>query len=141
MSLSPTMIWLVIGIVLCLFDVVLPTAFVASVMGISALLVAAVAAWLPVNWQIILWVFLSIGMVWLSRRLVPKGTTMKLDATEAETLTEILPGKVGRVIYEGSSWSARCDDFKVAIAPQQKVYVVGRRGTTLIVVPENLVHS
>ncbi|MBW4520232.1 MAG: NfeD family protein [Scytolyngbya sp. HA4215-MV1] len=141
MSLSPTVIWLVIGVVLCLFDVVLPTAFVASVMGISALLVAAVAVWLPVNWQIILWVFLSIGMVWLSRRLVPKGTPMKLDATEAETLTEILPGKTGRVIYEGSSWAARCDDFKVAIAPQQRVYVVGRRGTTLIVVPEHLVHS
>jgi membrane protein implicated in regulation of membrane protease activity len=55
-----------------------------------------------------------------------------------ETLTEILPGQAGRVLYEGNSWRARCDDDKLSLAPGQKVYVVSREGTTLIVMPENI---
>jgi len=57
----------------------------------------------------------------------------------AETLTEIPAGKEGRVLYEGNLW-ARCDDHNLAIAPNQKVYLVRREGTTLIVLPENLLH-
>ncbi|MEL7354902.1 MAG: NfeD family protein, partial [Cyanobacteria bacterium J06560_5] len=56
-------------------------------------------------------------------------------ATEARTTTEILPGKTGRVIYEGNSWQARCEDDQVAIAPDQEVFVVQRKGNTLIVIP------
>ncbi len=33
MALNPTMLWLVIGVVLCLAEVSLPTTFVACVMG------------------------------------------------------------------------------------------------------------
>jgi membrane protein implicated in regulation of membrane protease activity len=39
------------------------------------------------------------------------------------------------VLYEGSSWQARCRDEALAIAPQQKVKVIDREGTTLIVMP------
>jgi len=46
-------------------------------------------------------------------------------------------GKEGRVLYEGN-FLARCDDHNLAIAPNQKVYLVRREGTTLIVLPENL---
>jgi len=132
------MIWLLAGVVLCLIEFVLPTAFVAFVMGLSALIVAAVSAVLPLNAQIILWMALSAVMVLGSRRFINRKAALKLDATEAETLTEILPGKPGRVLYEGNSWSARCETFDGAIAPHQKVYIVGRKGTTLIVVPEGL---
>ena len=138
MSLTPAMIWLLAGVVLCLIEFVLPTAFVAFVMGLSALIVAAVSAVLPLNAQIILWMALSAVMVLGSRRFINRKAALKLDATEAETLTEILPGKPGRVLYEGNSWSARCETFEGAIAPHQKVYIVGRKGTTLIVVPEGL---
>ncbi|WP_068817698.1 NfeD family protein [Phormidesmis priestleyi] len=138
MSLTPAMIWLLAGVVLCLIEFVLPTAFVAFVMGLSALIVAAVSAVLPLNAQIILWMALSAVMVLGSRRFINRKAALKLDATEAETLTEILPGKPGRVLYEGNSWSARCETFDGAIAPHQKVYIVGRKGTTLIVVPEGL---
>jgi membrane protein implicated in regulation of membrane protease activity len=141
MSLSPTVIWLLIGTGLCLTELVLPTAFVAFVMGISAFAVALVAGLIPLNLQVALWALLSLVLVLLSRRLVRSRAAIKLDATEAETLTEIQPGKAGRVLYEGNSWAARCDDPTIAIAPHQKVYVVARKGTTLIVVPENLLHS
>jgi len=140
MSLNPAVIWLLIGIGLCLVEFILPTAFVASVMGISAFVVALGSPWVPFSLQILLWMVLSLVLVLLSRRFVRQKAAKKLDATEAETITEILPGKAGRVLYEGNSWAARCEDHSLTIAPNQRVYVVGRRGTTLIVMPESLIH-
>jgi membrane protein implicated in regulation of membrane protease activity len=139
MLLNPTVIWLLVGLTLCLVEFVLPTAFVALVMGVSALVVAAFSTVLSVNLQVALWVALSVLMVWGSRRLVNRKAALKLDATEAQTLTEILPGETGRVLYEGNSWNACCEGSEVTIAPQQRVYVVGRRGTTLLVMPESLI--
>jgi len=111
------------------------------VMGLSALVVAAFSKVLPLNLQVLLWMTLSLLAVLASRRLISRRAALKLDATEAETLTEILPGQPGRVLYEGNSWIARCETFDGTIAPHQKVYVVGRKGTTLIIVPEGLSHS
>lgn len=141
MPLTPTMVWLLAGIALCLVEFVVPTAFIAFVMGLSALVVAAFSKVLPLNLQILLWMTLSLLAVLASRRLISRRAALKLDATEAETLTEILPGQPGRVLYEGNSWIARCETFDGTIAPHQKVYVVGRKGTTLIIVPEGLAHS
>ena len=132
------MVWLLAGVILCVIEFVVPTAFVAFVMGLSALIVAALSGFLSLNLQIVLWMALSLIMVLGSRRFISRRVDLKLDATEAETLTEILPGKPGRVLYEGNSWSARCETGDEAIAPHQKVYVVGRKGTTLIIVPEGL---
>ncbi|NJP10901.1 MAG: NfeD family protein [Leptolyngbyaceae cyanobacterium RU_5_1] len=138
---NPTVIWLLAGTLLCLTELVLPTAFVAFVMGISAFIVAAVSSFIPLNLQIALWAVLSLVFVLFSRRLVRTRAAARFDATEAETLTEISPGQTGRVLYEGNSWAARCEDHTLAIAPHEKVYVVARQGTTLIVVPEMLLHS
>jgi membrane protein implicated in regulation of membrane protease activity len=138
MVLTPTLLWLIVGTVLCLTEAVLPTAFIAFVLGLSAFIVAAVASFISPPLQIALWMGLSLLLVLLSRRLVRTKAAAKLDATEAETLTAIAPGKTGRVLYEGNSWAAQCEDEAQAIAPSQKVYVVGRRGTTLIVVPQHL---
>ena len=143
-SLSPTVFWLVAGCVLCLIEVAVPTAFTAFLMGISAFLVAVVALLLPLPMalQVALWMGFSIAFVFLSHRLMPKRKAMAIqDATEAQTLTEILPGQTGRVLYEGNSWRATGEELTHAIAPNQKVYVVGRRGTTLIVVSDNLLDS
>lgn len=138
MALTPTIIWLVVGTVLCLIEFVVPTAFVACVMGISAFIVAAVSQFLPLSLQVVLWMMLSLTCVFSSRRLVRQKVARQFDATEAQTLTAILPGEVGRVRYEGNSWAARCEDHELTIAPSQKVYVVARQGTTLIVMPEHL---
>jgi membrane protein implicated in regulation of membrane protease activity len=138
MSLTPTLIWLIAGIILCLSEVVLPTAFIAFVLGLSALIVAAVSPFIPPALQIAIWMGLSLILVLFSRRLIRKKAAKTLNATEAQTLTEIAPGETGRVLYEGNSWAARCKDHRQAIASNQKVYVVTRKGTTLIVVPDHL---
>lgn len=140
MLLNPTVVWLLVGVSLCLVEFFLPTAFIAFVMGLSALIIAALANFLALNLQVALWVILSLLMVLVSRRFVSSRAALKLDATEAETLTEILPSKTGRVLYEGNSWSARCES-DITIAPQQRVYVVGRRGTTLLVIPESAIRG
>jgi len=140
---TPTLLWLISGALLCLAELFLPTAFVAFMMGLSAFAVAAVSLALPyVNLQIFLWMVFSTVFVLASRRLIPKGKARAIeDDKEAKTLTEIPPGEAGRVIYEGNSWRARCEDCDAAIPANQNVIVVGRKGTTLIVVPENLLHS
>lgn len=138
---SSTIFWLGLGITLCLIELFIPTAFVALMMGISALIVAFLSVgilgklWL----QIAVWLLLSIIFTGLCRRLLAKKSSKSkiANAVFAETLTEIPVGKTGRVLYEGNSWQARCLDEHLAIAPHQRVYVVGREGTTLIVMPEN----
>ncbi|NJM73409.1 MAG: NfeD family protein [Scytonema sp. RU_4_4] len=142
---STTLIWLLAGSALCLMELLLPTAFVAFMMGISALIVAFLSQiilgklWL----QVVVWLLLSTALIILSRRFVtlPRRTAKIQHAIIAETLTEIPAGKPGRVLYEGNSWRARCDDEKLSIPANQRVYVTRREGTTLIVMPENLLHS
>ncbi|NMG05719.1 NfeD family protein [Brasilonema sp. UFV-L1] len=142
---STTIIWLLAGSGLCLIELFLPTAFVAFMMGISALLVAFLSQtilgklWL----QVVVWLLLSTALIILSRRFVslPRRKAKIQHAIIAETLIEIPAGKPGRVLYEGNSWRARCDDETLTIPPNQRVYVTRREGTTLIVMPENLLHS
>jgi membrane protein implicated in regulation of membrane protease activity len=120
-------------------ELIFPTAFVSLVMGISALIVAAIALWIPsLSFHLFLWMVLSVGLILVSRRLLPRTPVPTLkDPIEARTLTPIVPDRGGRVLYEGNSWQARCDNEDVTIPAGQRVYVVARRGTTLIVVPEN----
>ncbi|AFY34005.1 NfeD family protein [Calothrix sp. PCC 7507] len=142
---SYTLIWLLAGSALCLTELFLPSAFVTFLMGMSAFVVALlsrvglVSLWL----QVVVWLLLSTLLVAGSRRFVQRRrrSSKIQDATIAETLTEILPGRTGRVLYEGNSWQARCDDENLSVAPDQRVYVVRREGTTLIVMPENLLNS
>ena len=130
--------WLTVGITLCVMEVVLPTAFMEVVLGLSAILVAAISFVIPsFSVQIVIWMVLSLVLVFLMRRLMPKPTpfTMMDDSRDARTLTTIPVGETGRVLYEGGSWQARCGDETLAIAADEKVYVVARKGNTLVVVP------
>jgi membrane protein implicated in regulation of membrane protease activity len=135
-----TVFWLVAGLVFCLMELVVPTAFIELTMGISAIALAFLSPFIPhLGLQVLLWIILSMVLTLVLRRLFPQKTHRLLeDSKEAETTTEILPGQTGRVLYEGGSWQARCSDERMAIASHQKVYVVGRKGTTLIVLPQNL---
>lgn len=143
--LSPSLLWLIAGAILCFMEAVFPVAFVAFMMGISAIVVAAIALVIPsFSLQVILWLSFSTIFVVSSRRLLPKKKMLRSnlgDDSEGETLTEIAPGQTGRVLYEGNSWQAKCADEKLAIAPHQKVYIVTRKGNTLIVLPELLPQS
>ncbi|MEM1172019.1 MAG: NfeD family protein [Cyanobacteria bacterium P01_H01_bin.35] len=143
MLLSPTIFWLLAGAILCFLELLVPTAFVEFMMGLSAFVVAGVSLLIPsVSLQVALWMIFSVASIVAFRRLLPHRTVATIaDAKEAETLTEILPGQPGRVLYEGNSWRAQCDDQDSTIAAQEKVIVVRREGNTLFVLPENLLHS
>lgn len=139
-----TLIWLIFGAVLCLMELFVPTAFVELAMGLAAFLVAIAAATsiLPqFSLQIALWMVLALLLVWLTQRFMPKRSPYTLaEATEAQTLTAIEPGKPGRVLFEGNSWQAKADgDF--SIPADTTTIVVGRRGNTLFVVPEDALKS
>lgn len=134
------MIWMLAGVSLCIMEFIIPTAFVELTMGISAIAIALTASSLPLGLQVALWLMLSVLLNVLLKRFIPKQKSRLIeDAKEARTLTEILPGEAGRVIYEGNSWRARCEDEEQAIAPNEKVYVIRRQGTTLIVMPEHTI--
>ena len=143
--LSSAILWLLAGSILCLMELFLPTAFVAFMMGLSALAVALVMYIWPtmaLSLQVVLWLLLSTGAVFFTRRFLPSARVAKrMDSTEAKTLTAIPAGETGRVLYEGNSWRARCEDYVEEIAPNQKVYVVRREGNTLVVVPQYLVEG
>ncbi len=141
--LNPTLIWLIAGVILCLMELIVPTAFVEFMMGIAALLVAVVSLVLPNHTLLVaLWLVFSILLIIFSRRFfTPKRRITDFgDDREGETITTISPGKTGRVLYEGNSWRAKCADRIIEIPPHQKVYVVGKEGNTLIVLPENLLN-
>ena len=142
--MSITLIWLIAGACLCLSELFIPTAFVAFMMGISAFIVALLSLVVGNLWLLALcWLLLSSSLIVLTRKYIsPRRRKSKIrDAVLAETITEIPAGKTGRVLYEGNSWRAQCDDEQAFIAPYQRVYVVRREGTTLIVMPENILHS
>ncbi|NET60875.1 MAG: NfeD family protein [Symploca sp. SIO2E6] len=143
--LSSAILWLLAGSMLCLMELFLPTAFVAFLMGLSALVVALVTYLWPTmafSLQVVLWLSLSTGTVVVSRRFLPSARVAnRMDSIEAKTLTAIPAGETGRVIYEGNSWRARCEDYVEEIAPNEKVYVVRREGNTLVVVPQHLLNS
>jgi len=135
--MSPALLWVIIGVVLCVMELLLPTAFIESALGVSAFAVALLSFVVPgLNYQIILWMLLSLLTFWLLKRLIPNRTAPALrEATEARTTTAILPGQAGRVMYEGNSWQARCEDEQISIEPDKEVFVVERKGNTLIVIP------
>ncbi|MDX2255420.1 MAG: NfeD family protein [Pseudanabaenaceae cyanobacterium bins.39] len=140
MNLLPTQIWLIIGVALCVIELLvpLPTFLIAGAMGIAALIVAAIALLLPIPaLQIVAWMVVSAALVMLSRRFIPKDSLKLQDSNEGITISEIPAGSSGRVKHEGVSWRAMCDDEHLSIPANQKVIILRRQGTTLIVVPEN----
>ncbi|KGF72778.1 hypothetical protein DO97_04605 [Neosynechococcus sphagnicola sy1] len=143
MTLTPAILWFFIGASLCLLELLFPTAYVAFVMGLSALAVGLIALVLPqISLQIGLWMAGATALIFLMPRWLPKSQGRVIqEETAGKTLTAIQPGQVGRVLYEGNSWQALCEDPKLAIAADQKVYVLRREGTTLIVLPEHLLHA
>jgi len=106
-----TIAWLVLGLLLCLSEILTPKVLVELPMGVSALVMALLSQLIPqVNLQIFLWLLFSLGFVVLLRHFAPRRQAYTIqDAPEAQTLTAIAPGQVGRVIYEGNSWQARCE--------------------------------
>ena len=131
-----TILWLIAGTILCLMEVFIHTAFVELAMGVSAILVAFLVKILPLGWQVAVWMGLSLLFIFLARNFLPKRKHYTIrDATYGQTLTEIAPGEIGRVLFEGNSWQAR-NESSLPIPADLKVTVIGRDGNTLLVMPE-----
>ncbi len=135
--MHPSFLWLIIGTSLCLVELVLPTALISVFLGLAAIVIALLVLVfpIPIALQILLWVIVSGGLAWLSQRFLPKRSAIDFSHTEAQSLTAITPGQAGRVLYEGASWRAKCGDDSSHIVPNQSLHVIGREGTTLLVVP------
>ena len=140
--MSLALFWVLVGAALCMMELLVPTEFTESALGISAFLTALLTPVVPqFEFQVGLWMVFSLALLFLLKRLVPQKTPrILMDSTEARTLTSIAPGQPGRVLYEGNSWQARCEDNRLAIAADQPVLVVGRNGNTLLVLPESELH-
>jgi membrane protein implicated in regulation of membrane protease activity len=137
-----SLVWLLGGVALCVLEAIVPTAFIALTMGLSAIAIACLiqsfaAFGTQIGLQVGLWMLVSIGLTVLVRALPrrPKRRSL-VDDTQGKTLTAIEPGQTGRVLYEGNSWQARCADDSLAIEADRSVYIVEHRGTTLMVMPE-----
>jgi membrane protein implicated in regulation of membrane protease activity len=159
--LSPPWYWFFLGITFCCIEYFLRPnisknyRYVALMVGVSSILMAFIL-WrledkLQINWtylmavegaltlQILFWIGLTFTFVFWVRPMFYRVTISTMtETTEAETLTEIIPGQMGRVLYEGSSWQACCEHCEMTIPPHQKVYVVGRKDNILFVIPEEL---
>jgi membrane protein implicated in regulation of membrane protease activity len=132
--IAASLMWLIVGGGFCLLELVTPMPFMALVMGISCFILSPTTPYLPLNLQIVLWMILSLALFWVSQSFVrPPSEAHQLDADYAFTLTEFLPGETGRVNYEGQSWAAQLDDPTIQLPPEQKVRVIDRQGTLLIV--------
>ncbi|HLO50125.1 MAG TPA: NfeD family protein [Kamptonema sp.] len=159
--ITPPMLWLLIGVVLALLELLIIKTqpqryrFYVLMMAASALIesfilwrgsIAFQFSWVDVmyedfDWQIMYWMGIALPLtVWVRPVFIIRKKFVIPEATEATTISEILAGETGMVIYEGASWKARNEDSQGAIAPRQKVYVLRREGNTLIVVPEKFIH-
>ena len=136
--LNPTLFWIVTGIILCMMEFFYPTAFVSFMMGVAAMLVAIASLFLP-NFTLLtaLWLIFATGSIFLSRRFFTPKSKVKItgDDLEAKAISGIPAGTMGRVLYEGNSWQAKCADETRDIAPNEVVYIVEKKGNTLIVLP------
>ncbi|NJK62815.1 MAG: NfeD family protein [Synechococcaceae cyanobacterium SM2_3_1] len=133
--------WLILGLGLIVAEFFLP-ALVAGSVGLAALLAAGVA-WLgvPIWGQGLLWLGLSSVFIVGTRRLVPQETSQLEESREARSLSAIPAGRLGRVSYQGSTWNARCSIPSMDIPEGQDLYVVERKGNTLVVMPARLLEG
>ncbi len=141
---NPTLFWIIAGGILCFTEFVFPTAFVSFMMGIAALLVAAVSLVLPQYTLLMgLWLIFSTVLTVLSRRFFTPKRKVSItgDDLEATAIGGIPAGTSGRVLYEGNSWRAKCADETRDIAPNEPVYVVRKQGNTLIVLPSRMLEQ
>jgi membrane protein implicated in regulation of membrane protease activity len=155
--ITPPILWLIIGVVLGFIELLIIKTqpqkyrFYVLMMGASALIESFILSrgsiifqfdWTMVmyedfDWQIMYWMGIAMPLtIWVRPVFIIRKKFVIPEATEATTISEILPGETGMVIYEGASWKARNEDSQGAIAPRQKVYVLRREGNTLIVVHE-----
>ncbi|MBB6480107.1 NfeD family protein [Spirochaeta isovalerica] len=144
-SISPTTVWLIVGIALALAEMALP----GLIIGFFSLgaIITTLTTWagLTNSFAVQMIVFLATSIVFLTffhsiwkKRIKPgtKGDTtdFNLQLGKIVPVTEFIdPGEgVGKVRYQGALWNARSE---TKIAPGESARIKGCDNLTLIVEP------
>jgi membrane protein implicated in regulation of membrane protease activity len=131
-----TTFWLILGLGLCGLETVFPTAFIALVMGVSALIMAMLSPWIfSYGLQALVWIAISGLGILFSRSFVKQTVMKNWDDAWGEVTEAIDPGQTGRVRYEGGSWLACGETTEMAVEAGQTVQILSKRGTMLVVKP------
>ena len=138
-------IWILLGLLLLLAEIVTPGGFYFIFFGISAVAVGVLAGFDsagPMWFQFILFSILSIVTLWLFRekllRWTDSGPVQNLDSLIGETavaVDEIAINAIGKAELRGASWNARnVGDKPLARGGRAKVERID--GLTIFVRPE-----
>ncbi len=138
-------IWILLGLMLLLAEIVTPGGFYFIFFGIGAVAVGVLAGFDaagPVWFQFILFSILSLVTLWLFRgkllQLTDGGPVQNVDSLIGETavaVDEIAINAIGKAEMRGSSWNARnVGDKPLARGERAKVERID--GLTIFVRPE-----
>lgn len=142
---TPELLWFLLGLILFLLELVLP-GFVIFFFGVGAWATALICLLFNpgVEFQISIFAVTSVlSLIALRRIIQNKFFYGKSDASEliedeftgkeAVTLSEIKPGKKGRVEFKGTAWSAESD---TEIDEGETVIIVNKDNFNLKVKPK-----
>jgi len=143
---KPELIWFIIGLVLFLLELVLP-GFVIFFFGVGAWFTALVCLIFHpgTDIQILIFAIVSLLSLVALRRMIQKkvfyGKTDnsvlvedEFTGREARAVTDIQPGKKGKVEFKGTVWSAESD----AEIYEGDIVIIERKDNfNLIVKPKN----
>ena len=137
-----SVVWAVVGVLFVLSEFVVP-GFVVFFFGVGGLLNALLVALVPglsgrIPVQLLIWAASSGLALAFLRRFFSRafgGTLLDSDSRfvgeTAEVAETITPEAPGRVRFEGTTWTAV--SYDETIEPGEKVSVIEKQGTTLIV--------
>ncbi|GLS83451.1 NfeD family protein [Paraferrimonas haliotis] len=145
---NPAVVWVVVGILMMLAELIIPGG-VIFFLGLSALLVGGlIGLGLISSWVIAVtvWFILSIVLTLSLRQLVQKhfggdishqntDEEFSLHGQTADVIEPIGPGQSqGRVRFQGTTWTAVSDGREIAVG--EEVVVVCRENIGLLVEPK-----
>ncbi len=142
---KPELVWFLIGFVLFLLELVLP-GFVIFFFGVGAWITALVCliADPGINLQAIIFAITSVLALVALRRMLQRKFMSNKDSLsesvedeftggEALVVSEIRPGKKGKVDFKGTTWKAESD---TEIREGQAVIIKNKENFTLFVEPK-----
>ncbi len=138
-------LWLLAGVIFILLEFVIP-GLIICFFGVGAIIVSLILAVCPElswNWQLVWFTVTSLVVLFGLRKIIPKifrgrfGGEDDLDIDNdavknapAMTVTDLVPGAIGKVEFRGSIWEATATENIPAGTP---VVVLKRENLTLIV--------
>lgn len=140
-------VWVIVGIVLLLAEVLTPGGFYLLFVGLAAIIIGAATAFglqYDLWYQVFLFAALSVLLLSLARRpLVARLSLTSADRAAVDDVVgevavakeRLAPGQNGQVELRGTVWSAR-NCAATTILPGERSRVMSVEGLTLVVGPE-----